>query len=264
MFAFAHNDDRGARLADHDKSTIIQAYPTNNTPPVSFDRVIIASAYSSGSNPIAGGINQIEAFGFDLQSTALTPTLVSFSGNGSFSLNGSTLTYDLGGGGIDQDATGGSFFARAILKLSDGTNESPLFDVLVKGIRADSQPSGAVDGIPDSWMQQYFGSTVPSGSTVATADFDNDGISNIDEYRSGTNPTNANSRLTFLPPGSQQQAVTFLSQANDLYLLEVSTNFTAWTNAAIPVVAAGTNTTVTNFINVDGDNRGFFRLRRIP
>jgi len=267
MFAFAHNDGRGARLADNDKSTIIQSYPTNNTPPVSFNRVLIATTYPAGTaNPTSSGVNQVETFGFDLQSTGLVPTLISGSTiNGSFSLNGSVLTYSLNGAFSDADSTSPSFFDRATLKLSDGTNESPRFDVLVMGFRRDTQPSGAVDGMPDSWMQQHFGSTVPSGNTVATADFDGDGIFNIDEYRSGTNPTDATSKLTFLPPASQQQAISFLSQTNDLYLLEVSTNFTAWTNAAVPVIASGTNTMVTNFTNVEGDGPySFFRLRRIP
>ena len=267
MFAFSHNDGRGARLADHDKTTVIQAYPTNNTPPVSFDRVMIATTYSSGTpNPTSSGVNQVEAYGFDLQGTSLTPTLVSGSTiNGSFALNGSTLTYNVNGAFSDADQIAPFFWDRATLKLSDGTNDSPRFDVFVRSFRRDTQPSGAVDGMPDSWMQQHFGSTVPSGNTLATADFDEDGISNIDEYRSGTNPADATSKLTFLPPGSQQQAVSFLSQANDLYLLEVSTNFTAWTNAAVPVIAAGTNTTVTNFTNIEENAPlGFFRLRRIP
>lgn len=266
MFAFAHNDGRGARLADHDKSTIIQAYPTNNTPPVSFERVMVATTYPSGTaNPTASGVNQVETFGFDLQSGNLTPTLISSSSfNGSFALTGSVLTYNLNAAFSDGDQIAPSFFDRATLKLSDGTNDSPRFDVRVMGFRLDTQPSGAVDGMPDSWMQQHFGSTVPSGNTVATADFDGDGISNIDEYRSGTNPKDATSKLTFLPPASQQQAISFLSQTNDLYLLEVSTNLTVWTNAAVPVIASGTNTTVTNFTNVDGDRLGFFRLRRIP
>ena len=41
--------------------------------------------------------------------------------------------------------------------------------------------------IADSWEQQYFG----TNTVVATADSDHDGQSNLNEYRSGTNPTNA-------------------------------------------------------------------------
>ncbi len=55
------------------------------------------------------------------------------------------------------------------------------------------------DGIPDSWMWTYFGH--PTGQaadhSLATNDADGDGISNLAEYRSGTNPTNASSCLHF-------------------------------------------------------------------
>ena len=45
------------------------------------------------------------------------------------------------------------------------------------------------NGVADSWEQQYFGTNV----FVATADSDHDGQNNLNEYRSGTNPTNATS-----------------------------------------------------------------------
>jgi len=73
-----------------------------------------------------------------------------------------------------------------------GTNGS--FSVIV------SNPSGSVtsapaavwadsngNGIPDWWEMKYFGNLNQS----ADGDFDNDGVSNIAEYREGTNPANA-------------------------------------------------------------------------
>jgi hypothetical protein len=49
------------------------------------------------------------------------------------------------------------------------------------------------DGIPDSWEVAYFG----SNQTSPDVDSDMDGLSNRLEYRSGTIPTNANSRFAF-------------------------------------------------------------------
>jgi PKD repeat protein len=53
------------------------------------------------------------------------------------------------------------------------------------------------DGVPDWWRAQYFNGngTTTNADSSATADFDNDGISNFSEYLADTNPTNVASRL---------------------------------------------------------------------
>jgi hypothetical protein len=43
------------------------------------------------------------------------------------------------------------------------------------------------DGMPDRWEETYLSSGDPTG-TAPHADPDGDGISNVDEYRRGTNP----------------------------------------------------------------------------
>lgn len=47
------------------------------------------------------------------------------------------------------------------------------------------------DGLPDYWEDQAFGGRRPT----AAGDEDSDGASNLDEYRAGTNPTDASSHL---------------------------------------------------------------------
>jgi hypothetical protein len=49
------------------------------------------------------------------------------------------------------------------------------------------------DGMPDNWELQYFLNLSRNG----LLDFDNDGVSDLNEYLAGTDPTNANSFLTF-------------------------------------------------------------------
>jgi hypothetical protein len=261
-----HDDGRGAQLVAYDATTIQQAYPTNNTPPVAFDRVIDAISHSTAQNPNVPGVNEAEILTWDLQTTNLAVSLTSSSGGG-FTLTGNVLKYDPQGFFSDSarvDPLGSQAYARANLKVSDGTNDSPIIEVRVISLGSDTKPSNTSDGLPDSWMTQFFGNSDPAANanTAAGADFDNDGLTNLQEFFCGTDPTDANSALMFIDAG-QPEAVKFTTRIGDLYSVEVSTNLTAWTIGAIPMVATATNLLVTNFLNVDGE-LGFFRAQRIP
>jgi hypothetical protein len=88
------------------------------------------------------------------------------------------------------------------------------------------------NGLPDWWELKYFG--VLTG-TDPLADPDHDGVSNLNEYRTGTNPTNASSyfHITRLIPGSPNKIFVYcepsyiytLQRADDLAL-----SWTAVTN----------------------------------
>ncbi|MGE3312311.1 MAG: S8 family serine peptidase [Limisphaerales bacterium] len=54
------------------------------------------------------------------------------------------------------------------------------------------------DGISDAWEERFLGAAAPGH--LASADFDGDGFSDFAEFIAGSNPTNATSRLTLLPP----------------------------------------------------------------
>jgi hypothetical protein len=61
-------------------------------------------------------------------------------------------------------------------------------------------------GMPDSWQMTYFGNL----NQNATGDFDGDGVSNLQEFLDGTNPTNAASalyRITLFNDGGAVVAV---------------------------------------------------------
>ncbi|HEX7655124.1 MAG TPA: hypothetical protein VF607_16570, partial [Verrucomicrobiae bacterium] len=61
----------------------------------------------------------------------------------------------------------------------------------------NSMTSTPNDGIPNAWRAYYFGGTGNStnGTSYAAGDPDNDGLNNLQEFLSGTNPTNAASAL---------------------------------------------------------------------
>ena len=97
--------------------------------------------------------------------------------------------------------------------------------------------------IADSWEQQYFG----TNTVVATADSDHDGQNNLNEYRSGTNPTNASSVFR----ASQAAATNHLTLVWSVapgrsYQVEATLSLSsgAWSTIAGPWTATNGQTTM--------------------
>jgi uncharacterized repeat protein (TIGR01451 family) len=117
------------------------------------------------------------------------------------------------------------------------------------------QPDFDHDGVGDWWEAQYgFSTNVANG----TLDSDGDGMSNLDEFIAGTNPTNALSVLKLtLTPGNVN-ALQFIAQSNISYTVQYRSNLlgAAWqtvtnipgqTNSVRTIVVNTTNSPPANF-----------------
>jgi hypothetical protein len=117
------------------------------------------------------------------------------------------------------------------------------------------------NGLPDDWERAYFGAIQQDPN----ADSDGDGISNLDEYREGTNPTNAASfrpRLSFAstPGGLVVVAPLQLSYAlNDTVNLTAVPDPNALFNLWVGGVA-GTNPVVNLLMNTNKSVTALFGL----
>jgi hypothetical protein len=122
------------------------------------------------------------------------------------------------------------------------------------------------DGIPDSWMVLNFGHASGLGSdrSLAEQDADNDGMSNGNEYKAGTSPTNAASCLVLYsftnnPAAPGTYVVRWQSVADKHYAVQATTNLLLGfsnlrTNIlATPVVNVHTDT-------VNGAGQKFYRV----
>jgi hypothetical protein len=87
---------------------------------------------------------------------------------------------------------------RTVIVNDPGAANSPArFYRLLTPIQSSSNADSDRDGIPDSWMLQYFGH--PTGLAIDNSrvqdDADGDGMSNLQEYLAGTDPLDAQSVL---------------------------------------------------------------------
>jgi hypothetical protein len=93
------------------------------------------------------------------------------------------------------------------------------------------------DGLPDSWETLYFGGT-SSIEGGPFADPDGDAINNLEEYLSGTNPTNRNSVLAcnvLAPQQGSGFSFTWSSASGAVYRIESRDSLasdTDWTGLA--------------------------------
>lgn len=261
MYYLAHADGRGATLNSHDRTTILQSHPAN-TPPVAYDRILYAISSPSGTLTYPQ-VNQVTLTGFDLQGDALTVQQDgTTTNNGSFSLNGNVLTYTPSGffadGNVSNLETG--FFDRFEARISDGTNLSPPIDVRVVGLRSDTQPSGSPDGIPDSWVTSYYGS---SNGTTADSDTDGDGLDAKTEFLLGTDPTDPNSGFSITALNDSGE-LSWSSQLYGVYEVERSSNLTSWTTERFVTETTSSGTMMVEDLPIPAAGEAlFYRVNRI-
>ena len=124
------------------------------------------------------------------------------------------------------------------------------------------------NAIPVEWMTMYFGPQSSWPST--TADSDGDGMNNYQEFLSGTIPTNSASVLSVQignSPQGQRSSQGFSQNLPGMYLswntqpgltyqVQVTTNFTSWSNLGSPRFAAD----VSDSIFVGGGTAGYYRV----
>ncbi len=88
------------------------------------------------------------------------------------------------------------------------TSSYPTEDLLIKNPPAGSQGTGQQQGTattPSDWQKKYFGGESCADDALCgdAADPDHDGLTNVEEYRAGTDPNNADSDKDGLADGDE-------------------------------------------------------------
>ena len=111
-------------------------------------------------------------------------------------------------------------------------------------------------GIPFEWMTNYFGNNTNLWPAAA-ADTDGSGLSNLQDFWTGSNPTNAAGALHVqLSQTSQGMFLSWPTTPGLTYQVIVSTNMTTWSNLGSPRFAAGAS----DSIFVGGTSAGYYRV----
>jgi T5SS/PEP-CTERM-associated repeat protein len=153
------------------------------------------------------------------------------------------------------------------------TNAGALFihtggTLIYKNLQLDPNQSVVGDGIPNGWKQQY--GLDPFDPNVAGADPDHDGMSNLQEYLAGTNPTNSASclKITSLALTNSNVRVRWLAVGGKSYVLQTNSVLgSAFADASPAIVVPGTGEVVTNYLDVgaaSGSKTRYYRIRLAP
>ncbi len=265
MYYQAHADGRGADIRLYDENRIAYGYPLN-TPPVSLDRTL--RVVTGVPQPTGPGVDRVTLTTFDLQTTApLTVSLMPGTPSG-FTLSGTTLSYACPNYGDsllnDAQIQGGAYYDIAYFQVSDGVNLSPKYKLVITGHHNDSQPS---DGLPNSWLNTYFGTTAPGtvgSSRHPNSDPDGDGLDNRTERYLGTHPLQASSGLPKLTFNRATGTLSFTPLRYAPHVIEASTNLATWSKR-LPVGTFATPAATT--FDVSGDAaaaKNFYRINVTP
>ena len=140
-------------------------------------------------------------------------------------------------------ANGYSNWAAMVTDLAPGTNTltvlagdnaapSNIATNSVRVIYATGSFDGNEDGLPDAWQLQYFG-CITCPQAAPGADPDVAGVSNLQEYLAGADPTDSNSvqSITAIVLGNGENDVYFMSASGKYYSLECLDSISGvWTN----------------------------------
>ncbi len=143
--------------------------------------------------------------------------------------------------------------------------EAPFVHIEITHAGGDTEiafgPDSVGDGISDSWRARFFGDAAATNAlSCATCDPDGDGATNADEFRTGTDPTDAASVLRISQLDGPNRLLTWHSTPGHRYVVLGSTNLFAFTPISGVITAT---TATTHYTDTNAILRQYYRVAAI-
>jgi beta-glucanase (GH16 family) len=133
----------------------------------------------------------------------------------------------------------------------------------------DPNKSQVGDGIPNGWKQQYGFN--PFDPTVAAADPDGDGMSNLQEFLAGTDPTNSASyfHIISIAPQGNDVLITWTCGGGRTNVVQAATDLVSstYSNVSDNIILPGTGDRVTNYLDAGAATNApvlFYHIQLVP
>ena len=120
-----------------------------------------------------------------------------------------------------------------------------------------------------SWQMQYFGCT-GCPQAAATTDPDGDGLSNVQEFLAGTDPTNSASafRIISIARETDDVLVTWSTAGGRTNAVQAAPDLSgSYSNVSLNHIIAGSGNAITNFLDLGAATNGpsrYYRVRLVP
>lgn len=164
--------------------------------------------------------------------------------------------------GMVFDHWSGDTASIANIKAPVTTLRMPSADVTVTAVFKSLSSEG--DGIPDFWRGTHFAGDGSSASvtSAATADPDQDGKNNLEEFKAGTDPNDATSlfEISSFEIDEEGVAIEFATTQFYRYIVESSSPLTVGSWVAESFEMIGDGQTIQLTFEMDAEMRKFYRV----